>query len=247
MRKRKTNPSETARLASARDHAGHTGDGGLAIFTADGQLVSEAPAEIAEGLRYSITRLERAGGGRLPDVLALTAALSGEGVTYTCQSLGAVLANDFGRTVAVVELNFGRPCSTSQPVGIAQVVHGEVPLDQALVRTEVPGLVLLPAGRTAVSDRPVLSRMTALAETLADLRRRVDHVVLDVPAVLDTSDAVPLAAYADAVGLVLRHGVTSEHQAQRAVEDLAHLTFLGVILNRWTSPVPTRLLAAIAP
>ena len=246
MRLRKKN--DRTKIETARENAGQTGDGGMAIFEKSGTLVQIAPPAVNDGIRRLVTRLEAGGTGGVPRLLALTSALSGEGVTYVSRALGAVIANDLGRSVAVVELNWARPAALpDREVGVAQVLTGSATLDEALVGTIVPNLELLSAGVTSLSQRPALARGEALSALIAELGARYEHVVFDLPAVLATSDALTLAGHAEAVSLVVRQGVTAEPQVKRALSELDHLSVLGVIINRWATPVPKRILAALSP
>lgn len=229
-------------------YPGDTGDGGLAIFDESGTLLQRSPPAVTAGVRRLVARLEAVERGAMPQIVAITSTLSGEGVTFVSRSLGAVLANDLGKSVVVVELDWALPSDPSEShVGLAQVLSGGSTLDSALVRTGIPGLRLLPAGSTSVSQRPLLARCEALGETIAELRSRFKHIVLDLPAVLATSDALTLATHADAVALVVQQGVTSEPQIKRALSELEHLTVLGVIINQWSSRIPSRILAALSP
>ena len=76
---------------------------------------------------------------------------------------------------------------------------------------------------------------------LDELEARFDHVLLDLPPVLASSDAMNLSQLADAYVLVVRQGATAESQVEAALEELQGGESLGVILNRFDSHIPTRL------
>ena len=105
-----------------------------------------------------------------------------------------------------------------------------------------PSLTILPAGHATLAERTVLAKSTSLADLLDVLETKFDHLVIDVPPVLTTSEAPMLAGLAEAYILVVRQGVTAEHQVQSALNELRHLTALGVVLNRASSHVPKRIL-----
>jgi Mrp family chromosome partitioning ATPase len=217
------------------------------------------PADTVVAYRYMITRLARA--APLPQRLGVVAALRQEGVTYTALGLGSTIAHDLAPQdrVCVVELNWWWP-STSYQVGDKQaqadgeatggpgtagVLNGQVTLDQALIHAEEPCVSLLPAGNIPAKDRPVIARSAALRELVEDLSRRFAYVVLDVPAILATSDAVPLAGLADLCCLVIRQGVTPLPTLRRALDDVGHLQIAGTVLNRTRIATPKRLLRLI--
>ena len=155
----------------------------------------------------------------LPTRLALTSALVGEGVTYVTRSLAAVIAYDTEPSVVIVDLNWRRPTPTSRrrhvPLGLADAVEDGVPLDDIILPTSNPRLSLVPAGAVAVARRPALAGSTALATVLDELEERFDHLLLDLPPVLASSEAMNLSQLADSYVLVVRQGATSEARSRR--------------------------------
>ena len=244
-RKRKKQLAEA--LAHARGNGGDTRDGGLALYDQSSDLLQVLRPGLTEGIRRLVARLEATEKGAIPGVLGVTSALSGEGVTFVSRGLGAVIANDMGRSIVVVELNWARPVSPTSGIGIAQVLTGEATLKEALRPTVIDGFDLLSAGVSSVAQRPVLARSAALVQVINELQSLYEHVVLDLPAVLATSDALTLAGRAEAVALVVRQGITGEPQVKRALSELDHIALLGVIINQWSSPIPKRLLAGLSP
>lgn len=237
-------------LETARTSAGDTGDGGLAIFTDDGELVHLAPKSVTSSMRYLLARLQVNDATGLPRRLAFTSALSGEGVTYVVRSLAAVMANDLGKRICVVGLNWWTPPSKKSAIdqrpGVADVIELGADLDDVLVATTNPRLAILPSGSVPVSQRPVLSKATALDATLDQLASRYDHLVLDLPAVGVTGDALALARLSDAVAIVVHQGVTTEAEVREAMDELSGVVSLGVVLNRHASRIPRRIRRALA-
>ncbi len=68
-----------------------------------------------------------------------------------------------------------------------------ITLDDVLVTTAEPNLVIMPAGIVPSPSDPYSPRVTGLAEVIDELAEHYDHLVLDLPAVLATSDALALA------------------------------------------------------
>ena len=106
---------------------------------------------------------------------------------------------------------------------------------------------MLPAGFATVSERPVLASSSDLDDVFAELRRQFKHLILDIPAVLPVSESRLLVSRADAFAMVVRHGVTADVQIRTALDDLAHVPSLGVVLNRASSKLPARLVHLISP
>jgi Mrp family chromosome partitioning ATPase len=244
----------------------------LTVRAADGALQRTFDADVIQSFRYMSTELTL--NSDLPQRVAVIAALRGEGVTHTAVALGATLANDTGASVCVVELNWWSPGQitlldpgaiaeaarakrrkkTDPPPpapaladhpGLAKVITGEASLDAAIIHSDRPNFDLLPAGDLPVAKRPAMARGAALRELLDQLAARYDHLILDVPAVRTTSDAIVLASLANACIVVTRQGATSTTSVQQALDDVKSLTMLGVVLNKVSIKTPSWIRALV--
>lgn len=209
----------------------------LVVDTVDERFT--VPATVANELRYAVAGLQHQGDPGVPRTIGLTSAVRGEGVTTTCRSLAAVLAHDhFDRRVCVVDLDWWSPSSPSEAPGIAQVVAGEVSLDNVVVQTNNPRLWHVPAGVTDPNERPALASSDKLHQALDELSFHLDHVLLDLPPVLATSETVTLASLPEACLLVVRHGATAVTDLGKALDHLRGLPILGGVLNGFDQPIP---------
>jgi len=221
----------------------------LELTSAAGHPVLSLDAAVAEQYRRLHTALWLDGG---PVVLALTSAIRGEGVTEATLGLGAVLAHDLAGRFVVAELNLAAPAlaqrfALAPAPGLAECLRGEAALDTALRPTSLANLWLLPGGDPGpASDVTRLVRGEALREQVAQLRAQFDRVVLDLPAVLSTSDAVALARLADAVALAVRAGVTPLALCRQAAAMLGPDRLAGAVLvgQRLATPAFLRRLLA---
>jgi len=274
------------RKAPPLDEFGGTADGGLAIIDESGHLVHMTPPRIAGSLRYFLARVQLHDAQGMPERLALTSALVGEGVTYITRSLAAAIAYDTDASVVVVDCTFRRPgaqegtgrrsrstkgagqppaleplappagedeaelpppdtngatADASQHLTLADAIENDAPLDDIIINTSNPRLSMIQAGAVPVARRPALAQGRPLASLLDQLDERFDHVLLDLPPVLASSDAMNLSQLADAYVLVVRQGSTSEGQVEAALDELQGGETLGVILNRFDSNIPRRL------
>lgn len=207
-------------------------------------LYAFAPV-IINAIRYMTTRLMAT--NELPKCCAVVSALREEGVTYSALALALTLANDTARRVCYVDLNWYWPATRLQgmsytTLGVATLLTGETNLAETLIPTNYNNLALLLAGNLAMAQRPVVARSAALPALLAQLREQFDHLILDIPAILTTSDAIPLASLGDAACVVVRHGVSTSQLTRQALQQIDHVPTLGVILNRTQSQTPSWLL-----
>lgn len=165
------------------------------------------------------------------------------------RALAATLAYDLAARVCLVELNWWWPSSaflsTPHNPGLAGLI-GYSSLDEALAPTGWPNLAYLPSGRVSRVDRPVVARSESLRTTISELGQQFDHLVLDIPAILATNDAVVLAGLSQSSCLVIRHGATHAGDVQRALDDIEHLNIAGVVLNKTIVKTP-RFLTSLFP
>ncbi len=237
------------RVPFTPDEFGGFVDGGLAILDVDGNRIHVTPTRVASALRYFLARVELHSPEGLPYRLALTAALVGEGVSFVTRSLAAVIAYDTEASVVVVDLNWRQPkpaaadgsAPPDRPLAMADVVERDVPIADVIVPTANPRLSLISAGELPVARRPSVAAGKALGEALDELQEKFDHLLLDLPPVLATSEAMNLSQLADSYVLVVRQGSTSDGQVEAALEEMQGADVLGVILNRFESHIPRRL------
>jgi Mrp family chromosome partitioning ATPase len=214
----------------------------LALVTVTGHVVHAAPQPICESLRYMLARLRLSDGTDLPGRVGLTSTVAGEGVTYVTRSLALVLANDTGRRVCIVDLNWADPAPwPDEAAGVAGVLRGQASLDEAVLETGTPGVFVLPCGGADQAERPGLAQSDELDSVLAVLSETFDHVLLDLPAVTATSEALSLVDRSRSVMFVVGHGAASRTQVASSLEHLSGVSVLGVILNRSASRVPEKL------
>ncbi len=171
----------------------------------------------------------------------IDAALGTRAKGRTKQRLSSSISNDSSTSVA------GKlPLVSANTTGIATVLTGALSLDEVLIPTALPNLALLPAGIVPPGQRPALARGDALKTCIEQLSRRFDHILLDIPAILATSDAIALASLGTACCMVVRQGVTPMSNVRRALDDVKHLPMLGVVLNQSQVYLP-RWIRALVP
>ncbi|MCP4625626.1 MAG: polysaccharide biosynthesis tyrosine autokinase [bacterium] len=121
-----------------------------------------------------------------------------------------------------------------------QLIIGEEPIaylremiNQAVLKTHVKNLFLLPAGSVPPNPSELLSsnRMPFL---LSNLQKRFDLMVIDTPPVVPASDALLIAPHVDGVLLVVRAGEANREMVIKTVQSLRTLQpdILGVALNQ---------------
>ena len=214
----------------------------------DGEVWMEFPGEVVAASRQAINRMMRT--EPFPQCLSTISAVRQEGVTYLSRAIGTVLAEDMMERVCVLELNWWWPADypsimVNRP-GIAEVLKGNATLEEAIMPTSMENLALIPAGNAAGDQISKFSGSDHLQEIIIALSEQYDHLILDLPSVITTSDAIPLAALGTGLCLIVRQGVTPPQRVQTALDDLDHLKIMGVILNQVNISTPSFILNYIA-
>lgn len=234
--------------------AARTDEGGLLVTDTGGGTIHVVPPQIAEALRFFVTRTQTSKWLGDHRTVAVTSALAGEGVTFSSRSLAAITAHDLQRSVCLVETNWWaqtrrrrRNAATPVVPGLAEIMEGGATLDDVLVTTSDPRLSILPAGETPIALRPVLVASDEFAAVLEKIASRFDNVILDVPPVLLASEAITICDRCDATILVVEQGVTPEREVRRALDGLEGVEVLGLLFNRTKSSIPRILRPLTAP
>lgn len=220
----------------------------LVLPDSTGKPLQRIPHEVGEQLRYMLSRVQKK--DRLPRRMAILSALRGEGVTYAARALAAVLAHDLKASVCLVDLNWHAPngelAASTETGGLAGVLNGTLAVERALLSTGWPNLKVLPAGTLNPTERSAAAYSPALRAVLESLDQAFDHLVLDIPAVLSTSDAVMLARLADMCFFVIRQDATQELDVKRSLTELDTVPVAGVIFNRVRFAAPRRLIYTLS-
>jgi capsular exopolysaccharide synthesis family protein len=189
-----------------------------------------------EQFRSLRTRVLQAGEHQQMRTLVMTSAGIGEGKTMTSLNLSWLLAQTEGVRCLLIDSDLRQPCATHYlgidvPVGLSEVLGGELAFEEAIVKLEPSGLYLLPGGRARDDVAELLSGPT-YERVLKDARRMFDFVVIDAPPLGIFTDANVLIDKADGALLVVRSGKTKYAIVDRLLEQLPRERLLGVVLNR---------------
>lgn len=190
----------------------------------------------AEAFRAVRTALYFSTQGSGRQVIQVTSPNQGDGKSITITNLAVSMAQS-GQRVILVDADLRRPrqhkvMGLSCSIGLASVIDGQVPLDEAIVKTSVPNLSLLPCGLRPSNPSELLTS-PQLQSVLATLRERYDYVLVDTPPLLVVTDPCVVAPRVDGVLLVIRPSKKSGPESLRAREILATLgvKVLGVVVN----------------
>jgi capsular exopolysaccharide synthesis family protein len=201
------------------------------------QLVSirEPDSPITDGYRALRASLISQGLGVRVRCLLVASVDPVEGATSTVADLGVNCARA-GLSTVLIAAHFGRPGLHSyfrcpNDIGLAEVLRGEVTLQESLFQADMENLHVLPAGHggATMSDLLLSPR---LHETLIMASSLAKAVIIDAPPIAAGGDAALFARHADASILVVRANVVRPGPVSRAASVLrqAGAPLLGVML-----------------
>jgi protein-tyrosine kinase len=187
-------------------------------------------------LRTQVLQRARAHG---LSVVGVVSAVNGEGKTLTSINLALSLAAEPNQTVFLVDLDLRRPAiartlGLNAEAGLESWFGGDDPTKKVCYALEgIPRLFVL----------PTLSPVAGSSETLAGLgtRRLLTELkerdsgrllIVDLPPVLLSDDALMVAPLLDAVVLVVNERRTKREDVARVMELLGNTRIVGTVLNR---------------
>jgi succinoglycan biosynthesis transport protein ExoP len=202
----------------------------LGVFRDSGSTVAEACRSIRSNLLFiSPERPLRS--------LVVTSPGPQEGKTTAAIALAITMAQAGGR-VLLIDTDLRRPrihraFGLSNDRGVSSAIVGERTLDQAIMRTEIPNLDVLPCGPLPPNPAELL-HTARFTELMQECLSKYERVIFDSPPTSAVTDPVIIGHLADGVVLVLRAGYTTRHAAGYARRQLldAKARILGSIVNR---------------
>jgi len=198
--------------------------------------VTQPRSAYSEQFRSLRTRILQAADRLQMRAFVVTSAGVAEGKTLSALNLAWLLAQTEGVRALIIDSDLRQPCATDYlgidaPVGLSEVLGGQLPLEEAIVRLDPAGLYLLPGGKPRDDVAELLSG-PSYARILTEVRRMFDFIIIDAPPLGVFTDASVLMARADAALLVVRAGKTRYSVVDKLLEQIPRERLLGVILNR---------------
>ena len=209
-----------------------------AIDVKGGALLHEGvPPNFAEAIRGVRTNVLFSSADEGVRIIVVTSAGPGEGKSMFSSNLSVSLAQA-GQRVLHVDADMRRPrvhaiFDLGQEPGLSNLLVGDCKPSEAIRKTTVQNLCVLPAGMIPPNPAELIGSKRC-TEFIATLGETFDWVIVDSPPVLAVADASILANTATGVVFVVGADQTSRQAARAALEQLqavqAHI--IGAVLNR---------------
>jgi polysaccharide biosynthesis transport protein len=195
---------------------------------------------IAEAIRQARTSLMLSALGGAPGVLVFTSPNPSEGKTTLAINLAISMAlND--RKVVLIDTDMRKPGVHSifhlSPVpGLSNYLTGTASVSEIMRPSEIPNLMVIPAGAVPPSPTEILSSRT-FEDLLLKLREDFDHLIIDTPPIVEFADGRIVSTMAGGTVLVFRNHFTTRKAANLARKLLSEVNskVLGVIFNMATA------------
>jgi capsular exopolysaccharide synthesis family protein len=190
-------------------------------------------------LRTRLMQNMRSNGWR---IVGISSIAQTEGKTYTAINLAISIAAEIGQEVVLVDLDLQRPSvhaslgiDPSKFTGLREFLENNTQdLQDLLVSTDVERLSALLSGNPMQGSSDLLSSASG-KKLFSDLRERLPPdaiVVVDLPPLLVTDDALAVAPMLDGLLLVVAEGQTERSDVSEAKQVLQEFNLIGTILNK---------------
>jgi protein-tyrosine kinase len=172
-------------------------------------------------------------------VIGVVSAINGEGKTLTAINLALSLAAEPNQTVLLVDLDLRRPAvartlGIEPPYGLESWFAGDDPTRKVCYALEgVERLFVLPTLAPVAGSSETLAGL-GTRRLLSELKGRDSGrlLIVDLPPVLLSDDALMLAPLLDAVVLVANERRTKRDDIARVIDLLGNTRVVGTVLNR---------------
>ena len=195
------------------------------------------PSAFSEAFRGIRTNLLFASAAPGPKTVVVTSTGPGEGKSVVSSNIAASLAHANMR-VLLIDADMRLPQTheifgISAEPGLSNVLVRNANASDAVRRTAIPNLWLLPSGKLPPNPAELLGS-ARFQEFIGSLDEHFDWVIIDSPPVMAVTDPGLLAHVATGVVFVVGSEMTSKWTARAALAqlDAARPNYLGAILNK---------------
>ncbi len=220
--------AEQSELAAPPMHAGVAPDPLLVAAVAPYSY----PAEEYRALR---TRIAQSENGRPLRVIVVTSPASGDGKSVTATNLALTMAQEYTRRVLLLDADLRKPVvhtllGLPAGPGLAEVLTGVAPLEEAITRLPAYHLAVMPAGLPPHRPAELLASV-AMRNLLRTLASQYDRIIVDTPPASPLADVGILSPLADGLLVVVRAGHTPKPAIERTLGEMDASKLVGLVLN----------------
>lgn len=200
-------------------------------------LAASVPQDAAiEALRSLRTALQFAMLGAENNRLLITGPTPGVGKSFVSVNFAAVVASS-GKRVLLIDADLRKGhinqyFGLSRQVGLSELIAGTVGIEQAIRKTPVPNLDVIPTGVLPPNPAELLVSRS-FGSLLESFSEEYDLVLIDSAPVLVAADTLSIASHAGTVLLVARASQTQIGELHESTRRFLHagVSVSGVLFN----------------
>ena len=167
----------------------------------------------------------------------VASCLPAEGKTTVALNLAATLARGLDDSAILIDADLRKRKLTSilglrDACGLSDILEGKGTIEESLVKTEIEGLLILPAGVSLGNPAELIasSRMRNLVKMLRE-QYKDSFVIIDSTPMASTSEVYSLSQMVDGVLVVVMADSIRRDLVMRELKTINREKILGVILN----------------
>ena len=192
---------------------------------------------IAEEYRKLKTVILRMTREDFRNTVMVTSSVSGEGKSLTSANLAIMMAREYGQTVLLVDSDLRMPSlheylGMPLHVGLADCLEDRIDAGRAIVKTGIPKLSFMSAGKKVENPGELLSSQR-MREFLLELKHRYQdrYIIIDTAPLLLFAETQAMSLLVDGVLVVVKEGGVSLKGLTQMSEILKGSNVLGVVYN----------------
>lgn len=173
------------------------------------------------------------------NIVLVTSTQPNEGKTFCAVSLALSMAAERDLTVLLVDADVAKPdvlntLGIKGGKGLMDVIENkDMDLSECLLRTNIPNLTILPAGKKHKLTTELLAS-ERMGDIIAEIARRYHDriIIIDSPPVLASSSASVLALHVGQILFVVEADSTREEELQDAFKMIEKCKNISLLLNK---------------
>jgi protein-tyrosine kinase len=173
------------------------------------------------------------------NLVMVTSSLPSEGKTFTAVNLAMSVAMEFDNTVLLIDGDVAHPMLPtllnvpSEPGLLDLLTRDDLDVGDALVRTNVEKLTVLPAGSRHRRATELLASEQMVNLLLELAMRYPDRIIIfDSPPLLATTEARVLATHMGQIVMVVAADTTTQHAVNQALSTIESCEIVLMMLNK---------------
>jgi capsular exopolysaccharide synthesis family protein len=183
--------------------------------------------------------------GSLKTVM-ITSTLKEEGKSLTSSNLAISMANNSLKTMLIdCDMRRGsinKLFNLRRSPGLSDILKVPIEADAVFVKTSVPGLTLMPRGRSIINPSELLGSQE-FSKLLEGLKKRFDVIILDAPPVLNLPDSCIIGKHAGLSFMVVQMEHTQRADVINAYNTLhkCNINVEGFVMTKVHNYMPKYL------